>query len=143
MISILDLANPEQFQRVQTLLENLRLDPKQLATGGLYAEQTTAVRSIIADVARRGDAALIDNARQFDFPEFTADMLRVSPDEMAQAAARVPASQLDAIRRSIRQVREYQIHILPHAPAPLHRPGVELGLRFSPLDSAGLYFPRR
>jgi histidinol dehydrogenase len=141
MIPILNLKSREQSGQVEKLLAGLGLDPGQLAAGGLYAAQTTVVRGIIADVARRGDAALIDNARQFDFPEFSADMLRVSPNEMAQAADRVPALQLDAIRRSIRQVREYQTHILPAAPALLHRPGVELGLRFTPLDSAGLYFP--
>src|SRR3954452_25065131 len=30
---------------------------------------------------------------------------------------------------------------MPTPPAPLRRPGVELGMRFTPLDSAGLYFP--
>src|SRR5208337_3055471 len=37
--------------------------------------------------------------------------------------------------------REYQAAVMPQAPAALHRPGVKLGLRFTPLDSAGLYFP--
>src|SRR5207245_8213182 len=46
-----------------------------------------------------------------------------------------------AIRRSIAQVREYQTHILPEPVEPLHRPGVELGLRFTPLDSVGLLVP--
>ena len=80
-------------------------------------------------------------ARKFDFADFTPDMLRVRPGEMEAAAARVPADQLTAIRRSVAQVREYQEHIRPVAPPPLHRPGVELGIRFTPVDSAGLYFP--
>jgi histidinol dehydrogenase len=53
----------------------------------------------------------------------------------------VPANQLAAIRRSIAQVREYQTHFLPKELPPLKRDGVELGLRFTPVDSAGLYFP--
>jgi histidinol dehydrogenase len=48
---------------------------------------------------------------------------------------------MSAIARSIAQVREYQAHIMPQEPASLRRPGVELGLRLVPLDSAGLYFP--
>ena len=60
---------------------------------------------------------------------------------MRQAAARVPGNQMEAVRRSIRQVKEYQVRILPQPPAPVSRDGVELGLRFTPLDSAGLYFP--
>jgi histidinol dehydrogenase len=60
---------------------------------------------------------------------------------MRQSAARVPPAQMEALRHSIRQVREYQLHIMPKAPPPLRREGVELGLRFTPLDSVGLYMP--
>src|SRR5947208_12964721 len=48
---------------------------------------------------------------------------------------------MEALRRSIAQVREYQSHILPEAPPPLRREGVELGIRFTPLDCVGLYMP--
>src|SRR5204862_3979185 len=64
-----------------------------------------------------------------------------SSEEMEEASRRIPADQRGAIRRSISQVREYQSHILPKNPPSLNRPGVELSLRFTPLDSAGLYFP--
>jgi histidinol dehydrogenase len=141
MIPILSLNNPGQLRQIESLLNNLRLDAAQLAAGGKYAAETVAVRDIIADVAARGDAALVDNARKFDFPEFTPQMIRVTQEEMRDAVARVPADQLKAIRRSISQVREYQIHIFPFVPPPLKRAGVELGLRFTALDSAGLYFP--
>ena len=60
---------------------------------------------------------------------------------MEEASKRIPKDQRDAIRRSISQVREYQSQIMPKSPTPLSRPGVELSLRFTPLDSAGLYFP--
>ena len=141
MIPILFLSDADQKSQVESLLAGLRLDAAQLAVGGKYATQTAAVRGIIADVAARGDAALVDNARQFDFANFSADMIRVTSTEMRGAVARVPNAQMTAIRRSIDQVREYQTHILPTAPPPLRRTGLELGLRFTPLDSAGLYFP--
>src|SRR5687768_3098895 len=60
---------------------------------------------------------------------------------MGEAAAKVPREQLDAVRRSIAQVREYQQHVMPAPVESLRRKGVELGMRFTPLDSAGLYFP--
>ena len=141
MIPILSLNKPGNAQQVESLLSGLRLEINQLLPGGKYTQQATAMRQIIADVAARGDAALIDNARKFDFPEFSPEMLRVTAREMREAADRVPTEQLSAIRRSISQVREYQIHIFPAAVPPLKRPGVELGLRFTALDSAGLYFP--
>ena len=141
MIPILSLDIAAQRELIEKLLIDLRLDAAQLTAGGKYASETAAVRQIIVDVAARGDAALVDNARRFDHPDFSADMIHVSAEELAEAVKRVPAEQLSAIRRSINQVREYQTHIFPVAPASLRRPGVELGLRFTPLDSAGLYFP--
>jgi histidinol dehydrogenase len=141
MIPTLHLSREADRQKVESLLSDLRLDVSQLAADGRFAKESTAVRAIVADVAARGDAALVDVARKFDFADFTPDMLRVRPEEMAAAAARVPADQLSAVRRSIAQVREYQEHIRPVAPPPLRRPGVELGIRFTPVDSAGLYFP--
>ena len=141
MIPTLKIARDADRQRVERLLSDLRLDVGQLAGEGRFATEAAAVRRIVADVAERGDDALVDIAQQFDDPAFTADMLRVGPDEMAAAAGRVPADQLAAVRRSIAQVREYQEHLRPTPPPALHRPGVELGVRFTPVDSAGLYFP--
>jgi histidinol dehydrogenase len=142
MIPILDLSIPADRQRAETLLAELRLDPVDFALDrGERARQSDSVRNILADVATRGDEAILDNARAFDDPDFTLAQIRVSPKEMADAVARVPVNQLAAIRRSIAQVREYQTHFLPKELPPLKRDGVELGLRFTPVDSAGLYFP--
>ena len=139
MIPILRLDDPADLRQVEQLLRKLRLDPRDLILSSSDEEQ--AVRQILADVARRGDDAIVEIARRFDDSNFTASQIRVTPDEMREAYARVPADQLSALRRSIAQVREYQLHIMPEPHQPLSRQGVELGLRFTPLDSAGLYFP--
>src|SRR5947207_3481283 len=129
-------------QQIDLLLNNLRLNPIDLAlTRGQLATAADAVKNILADVAQRGDEAIVSISRHFDDPNFTAAQIRVTQAEMEEAAKRVPKEQRDAIRRSISQVREYQSQILPKAPAALSRAGVELSLRFTPLDSAGLYFP--
>jgi histidinol dehydrogenase len=142
MIPILNLGEGKDRAKVETLLRDLSLDPEAVALSqGERAQQIAAVGKILADVAKRGDAAVVDSCRQFDDPDFSADQIRVSADEMAEAAGRVPKDQLAAIRRSIAQVREYQSHVMPKDVEPLRRPGVELGMRFTPLDSAGLYFP--
>ena len=142
MIPILHLPNEADRARVESMLTALRLDPVEVALSvGARAQQVAAVQQILQDVARRGDDAVADLSKKFDDPTFTTDQIRVTPEEMRDAAARVPAEQMSAIRRSIAQVREYQSHILPKDPPPLHRPGVELGLRFTPLDSVGLLVP--
>ncbi|HYE17189.1 MAG TPA: histidinol dehydrogenase [Tepidisphaeraceae bacterium] len=142
MIPTLSLASPADRARVDAFIARLRLDPRDVALNrGERAKMVAAVSDILADVGERGDDALVDSARKFDDPNFSADQIRVSQDEMRAARERVPADQLAAVRRSIAQVKEYQVGILPNPPAPITRPGVELGLRFTPLDSAGLYFP--
>jgi histidinol dehydrogenase len=133
---------PDQSRRVEQYLAELRLNPiDAILSSGPRIEQAKAVQEIMADVARRGDAALVDSSRKFDDPNFTAAQLRVTSEEMSSAAARLPADQLAALRRSIAQVREYQAHFLPADPAPLKRGGISLGMRFTPLDSVGLLVP--
>lgn len=142
MIPVLQLSQETGRERVEQLLRGLRLNAAELALGeGKRGEDAAGVREILADVARRGDEALVEISRRFDDPGFSADQIRVKPDEMKQAAGRVPDGVMSALRRSIDQVREYQEHIRPVDPPSLVRPGVELGLRFTPLDSAGLYIP--
>jgi len=142
MIPTLQLQRPADRARVDGLLSRLRLDPVDVALArGDRAKKVAAVQEILSAVAERGDDALVEFSRRFDDPDFDASQIRVGPDEMRQAASRVPVEQLSAIRRSIAQVREYQTHILPHDAPTLKRAGVELGMRFTPLDSAGLYFP--
>src|SRR5881394_3489598 len=142
MIPTLRLSDDSDRAKVESLLGALRLDPAEVALNqGARAQHVVTVQAILADVAKRGDAAIVDLSKKFDDPDFTAAQIRVTPDEMRAAAERVPADQLAAIRRSIAQVREYQSHIMPADPAPLRRPGVELGLRFTPLDSVGLLIP--
>lgn len=142
MIPILNAAIPAEREQALQLLRQLRLDPRELALlKGERGRQAAAVNEILADVAERGDAAVVHWARKFDDPEFTVDQIRVQPQEMKTAHGRVAPALIAAIRQSIQQVREYQTHILPPAVAPLKRQGAELGIRFMPLDSAGCYFP--
>jgi histidinol dehydrogenase len=143
MIPLLHTNVPAERKQIESLLAALRLDPKEVAIArGPRAKAVADVETILADVAERGDEAIVESARKFDDPGFTIDQIRVSADEMKSAAARVSPEVMSAIRRSISQVREYQSHVMPTAPTTLHRPaGVDLGMRFTAIDSAGLYFP--
>jgi hypothetical protein len=97
MIPILRWTVDEERRRVESLLRRLALDPAEVALG--HGDEAAAVRQTLADVKERGDAAIVDSARRFDDASFTADQIRVQPDEMAAAAARVPDRELAALRR--------------------------------------------
>lgn len=136
---MLRLTDDADRKRAEALLGRLRLDPRQMILGASNDDE--AVRGILLDVARRGDDAVVEISRKFDNPDFTIDQVRVRPEEMKSAAARVTAQQMAALRQSIAQVREYQSKVMPREQPHFQRDGVELGMRFTPLDSAGLYFP--
>jgi histidinol dehydrogenase len=142
MLPILTLSVAADRARLDALLASLRLDPRSmLLPGSDLAAKHDAVRDILVDVAKRGDAALVDLAKRFDDPSFDATKLRVSRDEMRAAHARCAPALIAAMRRSIAQVREYQSHFLPGELKSLKRDGVELGLRYTPVDSVGLHVP--
>jgi histidinol dehydrogenase len=143
MIPILHSGQPDDLRRIEGLLRRLRLDPMDLGIGKGEngTREMATVMNIVADVAKRGDDAVVEQAQKFDDPEFTVDQIRVSPEEMAEAAGRITAEQKSALKRAIDQLREYQTAMMPRDPKPLQRPGVTLGMRFTAMDSAGLYFP--
>ena len=88
-------------QQIDSLLNNLRLNPIDLAlTHGQLATAADAVKNILADVAQRGDEAIVSISRHFDDPSFTADQIRVTEGEMEEAAKRISKDQRDAIRRT-------------------------------------------
>src|SRR5437762_11847136 len=117
MIPVLQLSDPRQRELVEKLLDALRLKPQDFIAG--HSKSAAAVEQILQDVATRGDEAIVESARQFDDPSFTAEEIRVAPAEMKSAISRVSDEIMAALRRSIAQVREYQTHILPQAPATL------------------------
>ncbi len=139
MIPVLHLKRESDRLRVESLLGQLRLDPATVALAG--GADVKAVQDVLADVAKRGDDAVVDSCRRFDDPNFSAPQIRVNEAEMADAAGRISPAQRAALERSISQVREYQTKMMPNDPPTVRRGSVELGMRFTPLDSAGLYFP--
>ena len=107
MIPILQLTDQADRDRIDALLTHLRLDPRDVALNrGDRAKAVATVTAILADVAQRGDAAVVDSSRQFDDPNFSAEQIRVSKPEMEEAVRRTPAEQMAALCRSIAQVKE-------------------------------------
>jgi histidinol dehydrogenase len=140
MIPVLQLLSDQTH--ISALLRKLRLDPIDTTLNvGERASQAANVQAILADVAKRGDEAVVDVSKKFDDPNFSVDQIRISVEEMRASAKRVPGDQLAAVRRSISQLREYQTAMMPQPKEPVVRDGVELGMRFTPLDSVGLHVP--
>jgi histidinol dehydrogenase len=100
-----------------------------------------AVKAIIADVIKRGDAALIDLSRKFDRVDLTQVGLRVSADEIAAATAACDPSALAALALARERIETYHRRQVPRDERFTDALGVELGYRWTAIGAAGLYVP--
>ena len=99
------------------------------------------VESIIDEVRRRGDAALIDYAALFDGCVMQASELRIGEDELRRIAAGVDGKVLDALREAIGNVRRFHEYELQESWEIETEDGVRLGQRITPIERVGLYVP--
>ncbi len=99
------------------------------------------VTAIVADVRDRGDAALIDYTARFDRLTLTADRLRIGAADIDAAVAAVPADQLAALELACRRIEAFHKAQLPADLKMTDDAGMTLGMRWTALDSVGLYVP--
>jgi histidinol dehydrogenase len=101
-----------------------------------------AVAGILADVKRRGDAAVLDYTRRFDHLEAgSMRALEVSPERLEGALARLPAAQRGALEQAAERIRAFHRRQLQDSWSYREADGTELGQRVTPLDRVGLYVP--
>jgi histidinol dehydrogenase len=100
-----------------------------------------AVAAILADVRARGDAALIEYTARFDRLALTADRLRISASEIDAAVAAVPVATLTALDLAAARIETFHRAQLPADLKMTDDAGMTLGMRWTSLDSVGLYVP--
>ena len=100
-----------------------------------------AVRAIIEAVKERGDAALNDFTAQFDDIDLTKTGLRVSPAELADAYNGLESKLKAALVLAYERIEAHHKRHVPSGERYSDAAGAELGHRWTPLDSAGLYVP--
>jgi histidinol dehydrogenase len=105
------------------------------------ADVEQAVRAIIADVAARGDAALIDLTKKHDRVALDAAGLKVSASEIDAAAAACDARALDALKLARDRIEAFHRRQLPRDERFTDALGVELGHRWTAIEAVGLYVP--
>jgi histidinol dehydrogenase len=105
------------------------------------ADVEAAVRAIIAEVAAGGDAALIALTRKFDRIDLTQVDLKVAADEIETAAAACDRRALDALAFARERIEAYHRRQLPQDERFTDALGVELGSRWTAIESVGLYVP--
>jgi histidinol dehydrogenase len=105
------------------------------------ADVGAAVAAIIDDVRARGDTALIDLSKKFDRVDLAALGLRVSQGELHAARKACSAETLDALQVAADRIAEHHERQLPMNERYTDEVGVELGWRWTAVESVGLYVP--
>jgi histidinol dehydrogenase len=100
------------------------------------------VASILEDVQRRGDDALLEYTRRFDrwSPASAAD-LEVPPAACRAALDRIGRAEREALETAASRIRAYHEHLHLRSWRIEEADGTMLGQQVTPLDRVGLYVP--
>lgn len=102
-------------------------------------EAVERVRPLVADVAERGEAALRDQARDFDGVEGHA--LRVPAAAITESLADCPPEVEAALRELIARLRRGSAAQVPAEQVTRMADGAEIRQRWQPVSRVGLYAP--
>lgn len=114
-------------------------DPEAVAQGDAVVR--TTVETILADIEKRGDAAVRELSERFD--KWSPQNFRLSDSDIEQAVAKVSARDLEDIRFAQAQVRNFaekQRACLQDLEVET-LPGVVLGHKNIPVETVGCYVP--
>ncbi|MEY4707798.1 MAG: hypothetical protein RJB58_1521 [Pseudomonadota bacterium] len=130
-------------RRLNAADANFAADFQKLLFATREEEEDVAqvVKAIIADVRKRGDAALVELTNKFDKAGITAQTLKLSVSEIDAALVKVSKAQLEAIETAARRIEAYHKRQLPADERFTDETGAVLGWRWTSVDSVGLYVP--
>ncbi len=103
------------------------------------------VADILADVQKRGDAAVLDYTQRFDGVQAgDVKALEISQAELQSALDSLPAVQREALQAAAKRVRQYheaQKKASGESWSYRDEDGTLLGQKVTPLDRVGIYVP--
>jgi len=104
-------------------------------------EAHSVASAIVADLRKRGDAALFAWAKKLDYVDLAREGVWISKKEIRSAERRVSSEFLSALRRAAKNVRNVAEKQLPRPWTFETEPGVRISQRVSPIESIGCYIP--
>ncbi len=110
------------------------------------ARETTSkvdgiVAAIIAAVRAEGDAAVCALTAQHDHHSIAPGQLRITADEIDDATNTISAELRAALEFAASRIEAFHRQQLPSNFESIDAAGVRMGMRWTPLDAAGLYVP--
>ena len=139
-LRIIDMRTPDGREELDKLQQVLHSVARYDYLKENREKWNKDVHDIIQDVAENGDRAVIEFTRKFDNLQLRPDQLRVSEQEITAAGKEADPSFMDAVRNAAKNIRSYQQRIKPKS-LQWTQDGVELGIRFEPIQRVGVYAP--
>jgi histidinol dehydrogenase len=128
----LKTADPDFEERFTALLGEKREQA---------ADVNAQVAAIIEAVRAAGDQALADFTRRFDGLDLSEDGFRIPASEIDAARDKVDKTTREALQLAHDRILSHHKRQLPKDDFYKDELGVELGSRWTPVGSAGLYVP--
>jgi histidinol dehydrogenase len=107
----------------------------------VQSDVEAVVADILKDVRISGDEALFKYTTRFDRFQLTADNIRISLQEAKMAFKKCDKKQIDALLLAAKRIHAFHIKQLPKDLAYEDNDGVQLGLKWNPIDAVGIYVP--
>jgi histidinol dehydrogenase len=123
--------------------ETIKEFEKKLAARSLTvnSEYEEKVSGILKDVAARGDEAVFEYTARFDKWDIGRENMKVTEDEIKAAYRAVPDRFTEIVRKAIANIRSYHEKQLRNTWLDTKPDGSILGMKFTPLESVGVYVP--
>ena len=99
------------------------------------------VEDIIANVKENGDEALISLTHKFDNVQLEKATLFFSEQEIRSSSKKILAKEKEALNLAASRIKKYHIKQLPKNKFWKDEKGVNLGFRWTPINSIGIYVP--
>ena len=99
------------------------------------------VTGILNAVRDHGDKALVEYTKKFDAPDFKAEQLKVSDQELADAYGQVDLPFMEALQLAIDRIRNFHEREKEQSWMVTEENGTITGRLVQPVEVAGLYVP--
>ena len=130
--------------RIVTLSKESRqnlLDSLLKRSPGNYGQYQDTVQEIVDRVKTKGDQALFELTRKFDWEGIDASNVKVTEAEVQEAYDTIDSQLVETIRKSLKNIREYHEKQKQYSWFDTTTEGTMLGQKVTPLASAGVYVP--
>lgn len=114
-------------------------DDRLNRTGAFNADALIAATSIVEDVRKRGDVALVEYTERFD--GVSIEDFRVSKEAIDEAIVKVDRKTADALQQAADQIRDFHERQRQQSWFTVRADGALVGSKVEPLESVGIYVP--